>query len=118
MSLGKLQVDRISVHVDSHPGNVKLSRIDMTLSQIQCQLDKNGASDLVIDLVMTSNSRRVFLENIELGIALLEGGNSVIQVTSNFLIVNVIFLLLVYKAVFSLDICYLLLLSFVIGVVL
>ena len=85
MSLGKLQIDRISVHVDSHPGNVKLSRIDMTLCQIQCQLDKNGASDLVIDLVMTSNSRRVFLESIELGIALLEGGNSVIQVVLMFL---------------------------------
>ncbi|EDV24936.1 uncharacterized protein TRIADDRAFT_56365 [Trichoplax adhaerens] len=79
ISLGKPKMDRISVHVDSHPGNVKLSRIDMTLCQIQCQLDKNGASDLVIDLVMTSISRRVFLESIELGIALLEGGNSVIQ---------------------------------------
>ena len=46
----------------------------------QCHLDKEGASELVVDLVVNNHSSRIFLETIELGIALLEGGNSVIQV--------------------------------------
>jgi len=47
---------------------------------MQCHLDSQGATDLVIDLVMSSHSNRIFLEAIELAIALLDGGNSVIQV--------------------------------------
>ena len=49
------------------------------LPQVQCQLDKEGASSLVIDLVIKNSSNRVFLESVELGIALLEGGNTNIQ---------------------------------------
>ena len=49
-------------------------------TQVQCQLDKEGASSLVIDLVIKNSSNRVFLESVELGIALLEGGNTNIQV--------------------------------------
>ena len=50
-------------------------------TQVQCQLDKEGASSLVIDLVIKNSSNRVFLESVELGIALLEGGNTNIQVS-------------------------------------
>ncbi|XP_038054419.1 inositol 1,4,5-trisphosphate receptor isoform X2 [Patiria miniata] len=63
----------------SGPGSVVLSRAEMTLAEVQCQLDKEGASSLVIDLVIKNSSNRVFLESVELGIALLEGGNTNIQ---------------------------------------
>uniref|UniRef100_A0A8C7FLM6 Inositol 1,4,5-trisphosphate receptor n=1 Tax=Oncorhynchus kisutch TaxID=8019 RepID=A0A8C7FLM6_ONCKI len=46
---------------------------------VQCRLDKEGASDLVIDLIMNATSDRIFQESILLAIALLEGGNTVIQ---------------------------------------
>ncbi|XP_078000812.1 inositol 1,4,5-trisphosphate receptor-like isoform X2 [Glandiceps talaboti] len=65
--------------VNHGPGSVVLRRADMTLAEVQCQLDQQGASDLVIDLIMRNTNHRVFLESVELGIALLEGGNSVIQ---------------------------------------
>ena len=50
------------------------------LFAFQCHLDNHGASNLVVDLIMTNANHKVFLETIELGIALLEGGNGVIQV--------------------------------------
>uniref|UniRef100_A0A3Q1EZ36 Inositol 1,4,5-trisphosphate receptor n=1 Tax=Acanthochromis polyacanthus TaxID=80966 RepID=A0A3Q1EZ36_9TELE len=56
-----------------------LSRGEMSLTEVQCHLDKEGASDLVIDLIMNTTSDRVFQESILLAIALLEGGNTTIQ---------------------------------------
>ncbi|XP_053285108.1 inositol 1,4,5-trisphosphate receptor type 1 isoform X2 [Pleuronectes platessa] len=56
-----------------------LSRAEMGLAEVQCHLDKEGASDLVIDLIMNTTSDRVFQESILLAIALLEGGNTTIQ---------------------------------------
>uniref|UniRef100_A0AAY4CUS0 Inositol 1,4,5-trisphosphate receptor n=1 Tax=Denticeps clupeoides TaxID=299321 RepID=A0AAY4CUS0_9TELE len=56
-----------------------LSRGEMSLAEVQCHLDREGASDLVIDLIMNTNSDRVFHESILLAIALLEGGNTTIQ---------------------------------------
>uniref|UniRef100_A0A4W5LMF7 Inositol 1,4,5-trisphosphate receptor n=1 Tax=Hucho hucho TaxID=62062 RepID=A0A4W5LMF7_9TELE len=50
-----------------------------SLGPVQCRLDKEGASDLVIDLIMNATSDRIFQESILLAIALLEGGNTVIQ---------------------------------------
>uniref|UniRef100_A0A8C3L9J6 Inositol 1,4,5-trisphosphate receptor n=1 Tax=Chrysolophus pictus TaxID=9089 RepID=A0A8C3L9J6_CHRPC len=55
-------------------GNGPLSAAD-----VQCHLDKEGASNLVIDLIMNATSDRVFHESILLAIALLEGGNTTIQ---------------------------------------
>uniref|UniRef100_A0A8C7RM54 Inositol 1,4,5-trisphosphate receptor n=1 Tax=Oncorhynchus mykiss TaxID=8022 RepID=A0A8C7RM54_ONCMY len=55
------------------------SRGELTLHEVQCRLDKEGASDLVIDLIMNATSDRIFQESILLAIALLEGGNTVIQ---------------------------------------
>jgi hypothetical protein len=47
---------------------------------VQSHLDKEGASDLVVELVFKSvNSPSIFVEAVELGIALLEGGNPIIQ---------------------------------------
>ncbi|KAG7269952.1 hypothetical protein CRUP_026522, partial [Coryphaenoides rupestris] len=53
---------------------------ELSLAEVQCHLDREGASDLVIDLIMNATSDRIFQESILLAIALLEGGNTVIQV--------------------------------------
>jgi len=47
---------------------------------IQCLLDKEGASELVIDVIVSTKNDRIFSEGILLGIALLEGGNAQTQV--------------------------------------
>uniref|UniRef100_W5K2W7 Inositol 1,4,5-trisphosphate receptor n=1 Tax=Astyanax mexicanus TaxID=7994 RepID=W5K2W7_ASTMX len=68
--------------VNRYYGNFRsgaLSRAEMSLTEVQCHLDREGASDLVIDLIMNTNSDRVFHESILLAIALLEGGNTTIQ---------------------------------------
>uniref|UniRef100_A0A4W6FGJ2 Inositol 1,4,5-trisphosphate receptor n=1 Tax=Lates calcarifer TaxID=8187 RepID=A0A4W6FGJ2_LATCA len=64
---------------DTLGGPGGLSRGEMSLAEVQCHLDKEGASDLVIDLIMNTTSDRVFQESILLAIALLEGGNTTIQ---------------------------------------
>lgn len=56
-------------------------RGELSLAEVQCHLDKEGASDLVIDLIMNATSDRIFQESILLAIAMLEGGNPVIQVS-------------------------------------
>lgn len=57
-----------------------LSRAGRTLHEVQTHLDKEGASDLVVELVINSvNSPSIFGEAVHLGIALLEGGNPIIQ---------------------------------------
>lgn len=66
--------------VNSGPGAEMLSRAGVTLCEMQGRLDKCGASDLIIDLIMMQPNHRVFLEILEFAIALLEGGNNSIQV--------------------------------------
>ncbi|XP_061380179.1 inositol 1,4,5-trisphosphate receptor isoform X1 [Danaus plexippus] len=62
------------------PGAKVLLRTGQSLAQVQEHLDREGASDLVVELVMNSINRpAIFLEAIQLGIALLEGGNPIIQ---------------------------------------
>lgn len=51
-----------------------------SVMEIQCLLDNVGASELVIDLIVSTKNDRVFEESILLGIALLQGGNTQIQV--------------------------------------
>ncbi|XP_072438759.1 inositol 1,4,5-trisphosphate-gated calcium channel ITPR1 isoform X1 [Chiloscyllium punctatum] len=68
-----------SLERGSGAGPGTLSRGEMSLAEVQCHLDKEGASDLVIDLIMNATSDRVFHESILLAIALLEGGNTTIQ---------------------------------------
>ncbi|XP_060766759.1 LOW QUALITY PROTEIN: inositol 1,4,5-trisphosphate receptor type 1 [Neoarius graeffei] len=60
-------------------GCVVGARGELSLAEVQCHLDREGASDLVIDLIMNATSDRIFQESILLAIALLEGGNPVIQ---------------------------------------
>ena len=69
--------------VNSGPGAEMLSRAGVTLCEMQGRLDKCGASDLIIDLVMMQPNHRVFLEILEFAIALLEGGNNCIQVKNH-----------------------------------
>ena len=51
--------------------------------EIQCELNAQGASDLVVDLFMSDVSLKVFKEAVLLSIALLEGGNTNVQVGLN-----------------------------------
>uniref|UniRef100_A0A803WE45 Inositol 1,4,5-trisphosphate receptor n=1 Tax=Ficedula albicollis TaxID=59894 RepID=A0A803WE45_FICAL len=67
------------VLVSRYYGTASMSRGEMSLADVQCHLDKEGASNLVIDLIMNATSDRVFHESILLAIALLEGGNTTIQ---------------------------------------
>ena len=53
---------------------------DFRLHEIQCELNNQGASDLVVDLFMNDISNKIFKENVLLAIALLEGGNTQVQV--------------------------------------
>lgn len=63
-----------------HLIDVVQRRSGKSLSEVQCDLAKKGAAVLVVDLVMKSQNRhRIFVEAVELGIALLEGGNREIQ---------------------------------------
>ncbi|CAG9759584.1 unnamed protein product [Ceutorhynchus assimilis] len=73
-------VSSYQVPVTHGPGAKIISRANQTLHEVQTHLDKEGASDLVVELVIKSvNSPSIFGEAVELGIALLEGGNSTIQ---------------------------------------
>ncbi|KAG0715912.1 Inositol 1,4,5-trisphosphate receptor [Chionoecetes opilio] len=65
---------------NASPGDVVQRRSGKSLQEVQCDLAKKGAAVLVVDLVMKSqNHHRIFVEAVELGIALLEGGNLEIQ---------------------------------------
>ncbi|KAF6037981.1 ITPR3 [Bugula neritina] len=75
----KFNVASIHATPTHGPGSQMLKRAATTLAQVQCHLDGHGASNLVVDLIMTNANHDVFLETVELGIALLEGGNSVTQ---------------------------------------
>jgi hypothetical protein len=57
---------------------------DLKLHEIQCELNVQGASDLVIDLFINDSSNKIFKENVLLAIALLEGGNTQVQVKRAF----------------------------------
>ncbi|XP_043461353.1 inositol 1,4,5-trisphosphate receptor isoform X1 [Leptopilina heterotoma] len=69
-----------TVSVTHGPGAKILSRAGRTLHEVQSHLDREGASDLLVELVIRSvHSPSIFVEVVELGIALLEGGNPIIQ---------------------------------------
>ncbi len=56
------------------------NEIDLLRYEIQCELNDQGASDLVVDLFMSDSSNKIFKETVLLAIALLEGGNTQVQV--------------------------------------
>uniref|UniRef100_A0A672PMQ8 Inositol 1,4,5-trisphosphate receptor n=1 Tax=Sinocyclocheilus grahami TaxID=75366 RepID=A0A672PMQ8_SINGR len=51
--------------------NGPLTPGEVSLAEVQCHLDREGASDLVIDLIMNATSDRIFQESILLAIDLL-----------------------------------------------
>jgi hypothetical protein len=51
--------------------------------EIQCELNNQGASDLIVDLFVNDVSHKIFKEIVLLAIALLEGGNNIVQVCGN-----------------------------------
>uniref|UniRef100_A0A7N4PCW2 Inositol 1,4,5-trisphosphate receptor n=1 Tax=Sarcophilus harrisii TaxID=9305 RepID=A0A7N4PCW2_SARHA len=57
-------------------------KMGISVSDIQCLLDKEGASELVIDVIVNTKNDKIFSEGILLGIALLEGGNTQTQYSS------------------------------------
>uniref|UniRef100_A0A663MHU5 Inositol 1,4,5-trisphosphate receptor n=1 Tax=Athene cunicularia TaxID=194338 RepID=A0A663MHU5_ATHCN len=61
------------------PLGINLDKSGITIFDIQCLLDKEGASELVIDVIVNTKNDRIFSEGILLGIALLEGGNTQTQ---------------------------------------
>uniref|UniRef100_A0A5F8GTB7 Inositol 1,4,5-trisphosphate receptor n=1 Tax=Monodelphis domestica TaxID=13616 RepID=A0A5F8GTB7_MONDO len=75
----KLHHSLCSTFLGGSSASSTMSRGEMSLADVQCHLDKEGASNLVIDLIMNASSDRVFHESILLAIALLEGGNTTIQ---------------------------------------
>lgn len=78
-NLSSLESQKQSL-VTHGPGAKFLQRAGKTLHEVQKHLDREGASDLVVELVIKSvHSPSIFVEAIELGIALLEGGNPIIQ---------------------------------------
>ncbi|XP_061187354.1 inositol 1,4,5-trisphosphate receptor type 1-like isoform X3 [Saccostrea echinata] len=67
---------------DGGSRNMALGRERKSLTEVQCGLEKEGAVDLIVDLIIreTNNTNnKVFQETVKLGIALLEGGNTDIQ---------------------------------------
>lgn len=69
----------VRVYVAGSPGQDS-DKPGSTMVDIQCLLDSVGASEMVIDLIVSTKNDRVFEESILLGIALLWGGNTQIQV--------------------------------------
>jgi hypothetical protein len=57
------------------------NELDLFRYEIQCELNVQGASDLVVDLFMSDTTNKVFKETVLLAIALLEGGNTQVQKT-------------------------------------
>uniref|UniRef100_A0A674EVK4 Inositol 1,4,5-trisphosphate receptor n=1 Tax=Salmo trutta TaxID=8032 RepID=A0A674EVK4_SALTR len=54
-------------------------KLSSSMVDIQCLLDSEGASELVIDLIVSTKNDCMFEESILLGNALLQGGNTQIQ---------------------------------------
>lgn len=69
-----------------------------SMVDIQCLLDSVGATELVIDLIVSTKNDRVFEESILLGIALLWGGNTQIQVGTPYTHTHIADMLRVYYA--------------------
>lgn len=76
----KMEPNSSTLSITHGPGAKFLQRAERTLHEVQSHLNKEGASNLVVELVIKSvNSPSIFVEGVELGIALLEGGNPIIQ---------------------------------------
>ena len=73
------------------------------LRAVQNELNQQGASDLVVELLISQSSSNVLEESIHLAIALLEGGNSQVQVSDT--LASHLFLTVFYSRPVSFGIC-------------
>ncbi|XP_018602387.1 inositol 1,4,5-trisphosphate-gated calcium channel ITPR3 isoform X7 [Scleropages formosus] len=60
-------------------GGVEADRDWAAVAAMQCHLDREGGTQLFIDLIMSTKNDKIFQESIQLAICLLEGGNTEIQ---------------------------------------
>ena len=79
----KLEIKRDRTEILSDPKKlaVCLGGYDIPLEEEQCYLNRCGVVHLIIKLIKTSPSHNVFLEVIELAVAMLSGGNPDVQVS-------------------------------------
>lgn len=75
------------------------------LRAVQNELNQQGASDLVVELLISQSSSNVLEESILLAIALLEGGNSQVQVSDRDALAGQVFLTFFYSRRVSFGIC-------------
>jgi hypothetical protein len=83
----ELSRQKLSTSISADPSKRDLDvseRKNLQRYEIQCELNNQGASDLVVDLFMNDASHKIFKEIVLLAIALLEGGNSLVQVRFAF----------------------------------
>uniref|UniRef100_A0A8C2APQ8 Inositol 1,4,5-trisphosphate receptor n=1 Tax=Cyprinus carpio TaxID=7962 RepID=A0A8C2APQ8_CYPCA len=78
ISNSQLYFNVLCVYIGGSPGHDS-DKPGTSVVDIQCALDNVGASELVIDLIVSTKNDRIFEESILLGIALLRGGNTQIQ---------------------------------------
>jgi len=78
---GKTQLSRIEFPSDPKKLAVCLGGYNVSLEEEQCYLNRCGVVHLIIKLIKTSPSHNVFLEVIELAVAMLNGGNPDVQVS-------------------------------------
>ncbi|CAJ0938463.1 unnamed protein product [Ranitomeya imitator] len=78
LTLRKILLHR---YFKAEPGSPTSGSVGFSKSgpSVVCLLDKEGASELIIDVIVSTKNDRIFSEGILLGIALLEGGNTQIQ---------------------------------------
>jgi len=78
---GKTQLPRIEFPSDTKKLAVCLGGYNVSLEEEQCYLNRCGMVHLIIKLIKTSPSQNVFLEVIQLAVAMLNGGNADVQVS-------------------------------------
>jgi len=77
----KTQLPRIDFPSDPRKLAVCLGGYNVSLEEEQCYLNRCGVVHLIIKLIKTSPSHNIFLEVIELAVAMLKGGNPDVQVS-------------------------------------
>jgi len=82
-SRAKLQTRREKTEILSDPKKlaVCLGGYDIPLEEEQCYLNRCGVVHLIINLIKTSPSHKIFLAVIQLAVAMLKGGNADVQVS-------------------------------------
>eukprot|EP00117_Sycon_ciliatum_P039677 scpid27301/ scgid2512/ Inositol 1,4,5-trisphosphate receptor type 1; IP3 receptor isoform 1; Type 1 inositol 1,4,5-trisphosphate receptor len=64
-----------------NPAEKSITFTSVRRHSMQCLMDESGVTDLVIDLVMSNTSDDLFHQSVLLGIKLLDGGNSTVQMS-------------------------------------